>query len=256
MARNQKLSFGLVTIEASVDKATESPDKDVRLESASPDGNPVQQQYIDAVTGEVVSRDALRKGIFLSEVDFREVPQEKLEEITELTKGDGTLDLTFEPVAQHRLEYATNLHFVKPRKGYEAKLALMAAAMEAEDMVAVTTYIPTSRQSLAVLFVRDGVLYLAQLPFHGQRKEIPAAARLDLDAVDAKQLKLARQLVKAAKGNVSETATDEAIALKAEAIDAVVQGAELPKAKKTAKAEAKTDDLEGLLAASLEAVAA
>lgn len=254
MARNTTLSFGLVSIEASIDKAITDGDKDVRLESAGPEGQKVKQVYVDD-DGQQFGRADLTKGKWINDDTFVEVPADKLEEIKDLTAGDGVLDLTFEDRESVDLTAAVAPYFVKAKKGYEDKLALLAAAMEAENVVAVATFVPTSRQHLLAIFVEDGVVRAAQLPYAVQRKEVPAAAKVDTDAVDKKALELARKLVNAAKGEVTESATDEAVALKAEALEAALAGKALPKPKKAKKVEAPTDDLTGLLEASLSAAA-
>lgn len=255
MARNTTLSFGLVSIEASIDKAITDGDKDVRMDSAGPDGQKVAQVYVDE-SGKQFSRGDLRKGRWISDEQFVEVPEDKLEEIKDLTAGDGVLDLTFEDRASVDLTMAVAPYYVKAKKGYEDKLALLAAAMEAEKVVAVATFVPTSRQHLLAIFVEDGVVRAAQLPYAAQRKAVPPEAQVDTKGVDKKTLELARKLVTAAKGEVTESATDEAVALKAEAIEAAVADKPLPKAKKSKTKKADpSDDLTGLLEASLSAAA-
>ena len=256
MARNAILSFGLVSIEVSIDKATTAADKDVTYDSASPAGNPVKQVMVDAVTGEAVERDDIQKGRFVED-DFRAIDPDLIAEITEATKGDGVLEIEFMPLADVPMEYATGLHFVKPKKGYEDKLALLAAAMDGSGQAFVAKFVPTSRQSLAVGFAKDGVLYMAQFPFAASRKPIPEAAQLDVKAVDPK---LVSKMAKLMKGTTNKQAfdkhEDEAVAMKAEAIQAVLDGKPVKKStKKNARPKA-TDDLSALLDQSLEAIKA
>lgn len=257
MARNAILSFGgLVSVEVSIDKATSPADKDVSYDSASPAGNPVQQVMIDAVTGEAVERDDIQKGRFVED-EFRAIDPDRIAEITEATKGDGVLEVEFMPLADVPMEYATALHFVKPKKGYEDKLALVAASMDSTDQAFVTKFVPTTRQSLAVGFVRDGVMYMAQFPFAASRKEVPDAAKLDVKSVDSK---LVGKFTKLMKEMVNKKAfdehEDEAVAMKAEAIQAALDGKPVKKSTKKNPRPKATDDLSALLDNALEAVKA
>lgn len=251
MARNQTLSFGLVSIEVSVDKAVKDAQKDVALKMATEDHQPVSQVYQDE-HGDTYARDELVKGVFTGD-EFHEIPKDALDAIAEDTKGNGVLELAFEPVEKLRLDYATGIHFVKAKAGYEDKLALLAQAMEAEGVAAVTTYVPTSRQSLAAIYVKDGVLYLVQLPFASQIKDAPEAARVDQADVPKKHLAMARKLVKAAKGNVSTKATDEAVERKAVLIQEAVDGKKIESPKKADQPKKADVSLEAALEASLAA---
>lgn len=254
MARNAILSFGLVSVEVSIDKATTPADKDVSYDSASPAGNPVKQVMVDSITGEAVERDDIQKGRFVED-DFRAIDPDLIDQIAEATKGDGVLEVEFLPLADVPMEYATALHFVKPKKGYEAKLAMMAAAMDGTGQAFVTKFVPTTRQSLAVGFVRDGVMYMAQFPFAASRKPVPEAAQLDVDSVDPK---LVTQATKLMKGMTNKKAfdehVDEAVALKADAIQAALDGKPVKKSSKKNPRPKATDDLSALLEESLEAI--
>jgi DNA end-binding protein Ku len=255
MARNVILSFGLVSIEVSINKATDSALQDVKLVQANPDtGNKVKQQYIDPETGEVVDEPV--KGVFVGD-EFREVPKDKLDEITEAIKQDGSvLDLQFVPRDTVPEFQATGLNYLKARKGYEDKLVMLAEAMRADNMAFVATMVPTSRENLVVGFVEGKRLYLATMPFAAQVREVEPVIG-DERQTSAKMLTLAKKLIKASSAKSYEAATadikDTVVEMRREAIDAVVEGKPAPKPK-ARKSDPKVESVEDLLAASLEAV--
>lgn len=254
MARNVILSFGLVSIEVSVNKATDSALQDVALKTANrATGNPLVQQYVDEKTEEVVKKDDQAKGVFVGD-EFREIPVKKLDEIQETIKQDGAvLELQFVPRDTVPALNSTSLDFLKPRKGYEKKLGMLAAAMKDSGMAFIATFVPTSRQKLVVGFVdEDGSFKLATMLFAAQVRD----AEPVITDVDAKTLGLAKKLIKASSVKDYTTATkdvvDEVVAMRREAIDAVIDGKPAPKPKKETKTKQDLS-LEDMLEASLNA---
>lgn len=247
MAKNSILSFGLVSIEVKIDNAVKSAAKDVSFDSASPEGNPVEQIYRDKETGEIVGgRTDLIKGKFVGD-EFREIPQDKQDEIKEITKLDN-VDLHFASAKNIDLTTVKGKHYVTAKTGYENKLRLLIEAMKKSKKVFVAKWMPVSRQALMVGVVEDNRLVMLEVPYAAQRKPQP---EVQGEKPTAKALTMATKLIESAtdEGYIDE-AIDEQVELKREAIQAVVDGKPVKK-RKAKKATPADQSLEELLEASL-----
>lgn len=246
--KNSILSFGLVSIEVGIDNAVKSLAKDANFESASPNGNPVEQVYIEKGSdgADQYGRTDLKKGKFVGD-EFREIPQEKQDEIKEVTKLDN-IELNFMPLKDVDLTNATSKHFVKAKTGYENKLRLLIDGMKRSKTAFAAKWMPVSRQALVVGVVENNGLVLLQVPYVAQRKEAPEVVG---NKPSAKELGMAVKLIEASTNpDYINEATDEGLALKTEAIQAVVDGKPVKKSKKK-KTAAKDKSLEELLELSL-----
>jgi non-homologous end joining protein Ku len=157
------------------------------------------------------------------------------------------VDLHFAPAKSVNTAGGVGKHYVTAREGYEDKLRLLVEAMKKSKTVFVAKWVPVSRQALVVGMVENDGLVLVQIPFAAQRKEQP---EVQGSKPEAKMVGMAVKLIENSMDeNFVDTAIDEGVELKKGAIQAVIDGK--PVKQQKAKPVAKAEDLEDLLAASL-----
>lgn len=247
--------------------------KDVRFEIAAPSGQKREQVYKDPATGDVVADDECQRGVFVGD-QFRPIDPEQIADVSERTKiktmvALGTLDLAeawdlygsrvtgryFLQVPSkggsakaYRLTYEALL----PERGARGKVITPARAI-------VTKRTAKSRQKLAFIFAdeREGALVMVECAFATSVRSADDQVKAHLAAeVPTEQIAMARKVIGSlGDGHAAMQAeVDEAVALKQELVDSVLEGVEY-KPPRAIRETVEEDSMEAMLEASLAAAA-
>jgi non-homologous end joining protein Ku len=259
----------LFAVPVQVCKASDSQ-ADVKLDNAAPSGSTYSTQYVDDGTGEVFDFADRIKGVRVGD-EFKPIDAESLSAIDEATKLDTMYVLGRVERDSLPWDRVTGRYLLQsPAKGgspkafrlvYEALVGTpkkgKVAAKPAMALVAKRT--ATSRQKLVAIYADDaGALVMVELLFAAQVKAADDAVTAHmLASVDEAMVAKARAVVEGlADGSEALAAeVDEAVAMKQELVDQAVAGMTIEAPKKAAP-KAVESDLEAMLAASIEAVAA
>lgn len=249
---NTTLDFGVISIPVALRKV--GTRSDVKLDRASKDGNPIGRQEIDKVTGEVIDGDEVQHGIRDGE-DFRAISKEDLEAIEAETKIERFEIEHFIPLSEVPFERATDAYYLAPQKDARIvkPLKLLAEALRKTKRAGVIKLTLTKRQYAAVVYEKDGGLFVNLLSFAGDFREAREASESLAGAkVTKPELDLAVQLVEAqaSEADVLDEIEDDLIPAKQALVDAVLSGKKLTK-KAAAKKPVPTGD--DLLAKQLQA---
>src|SRR4051794_32148889 len=130
-----------------------APSKGGSFRQMSPEGNPIQQQLIDSVTGEVVDRASLKKGHAVAKDEFVLMSNEALEIIDSGTKTTVAAPTAFAPVGTVPWHLATEVFRLQPDKDS-----------------------PGSGNAVNILWngLRTGLAYLSQISLRGSTDNILA----------------------------------------------------------------------------------
>ena len=166
--------------------------------------------------------------------------------------------LQFVPLEQVDPIYFNKSYFLEPEKSATKPYVLLRDALERSDMVAVVKVAIRTREQLATLRVRDGVIVLETMLWPDEIRT-PDFAFLDEDVqVRAPEQKMADSLVASMAGDFdAEEYTDEYREALQQVIDAKADGREVVEAPAdTSSGPANVVDLMAALRASVDAAKA
>lgn len=189
------MSFGLVNVPVKLLSATTT--KDVRFHQLhDADGGRVQQRRVCSVDGEEVGFDHIVKGYDLGGGRYVTVDAEELASID--AEATRTIDIEeFVDLADIDPLYFERSYYLAPDGRAEKPYALLVETMTRTGKVAVGRFVLRTKQYLATLRARDGVLVLATMLFADEvvdpaDLEVPTAADT---APSERELAMAAQLV-------------------------------------------------------------
>ena len=222
---NVTISFGLVSVPVKLYVA--ASDESIKFNLITPEGNRVKQQQVDAVTGDVVVWDELKKGYEFAKDQFVTFTPAELEALRLV--GGKTIEIKeFVPADSVNFVQVEKAYYVGPDKGGDKGLALLSDAMKALDKVAIAQWMNKGREHLVVVRPYKHGLVM-QVLFYGNEvrdyEEIEVAA---LPITDAERT-LAVKLIEALSSDEFESDKYEDRYAKAvrEAVDAKVAGREV-----------------------------
>jgi DNA end-binding protein Ku len=155
------ISFGLVNVPIRLISATST--KDVRFHQIhEKDGARIQQKRVCSADGEEVPYDEIVKGYELSPGQYVVIEPEELAgldpEATHTIELEEFVDLDqIDPV------YFEKAYYLVPDKRAEKPYALLAEAMGRANKVGLARFVMRSKQYLAALRAREGVLVLSTM---------------------------------------------------------------------------------------------
>jgi DNA end-binding protein Ku len=246
------VSFGLVSIPVKLYSATE--EKDIAFHQVRrTDGSRIRYKRVAEADGEEVAYGDIAKGyqldngeiVVLTDEDFADLP---------LPSKQTVEVLQFVPLEQVDPIYFARSYYLEPEKSGVKPYLLLREALERSDRVAVTKVAIRSREQLATLRVRDGVIVMETMIWPD---EVRAAdfAFLDEDVqLRDPELKMADSLVESMSGDFDpgDYSDDYREALQ-EVIDAKAAGREVVEAPAATGTEGgAVIDLMAALRASVE----
>ena len=152
------VSFGLVSIPVKLYTATE--EKDVSFHQVHrEDGGRIRYKRVCQIDGEEVAYADIAKGyelpsgetVVLTDEDFADLP---------LTSSRVVDVLSFVPLEQVDPIYFAKSYYLEPEKNATKPYVLLRDALQQADSVALVKVAIRTREALATLRVRDGVLVL------------------------------------------------------------------------------------------------
>jgi len=187
------VSFGLVSIPVKLYTATE--EKDVSFHQVHrEDGGRIRYKRVCQIDGEEVAYADIAKGyelpsgetVVLTDDDFADLP---------LTSSRVVDVLSFVPLEQVDPIYFAKSYYLEPEKTATKPYVLLRDALEQADSVALVKVAIRTRESLATLRVRDGVLVLETMVWPDEVRA-PDFGFLDEDVtVRPQELAMAESLI-------------------------------------------------------------
>ncbi|MGI8881636.1 MAG: Ku protein [Jatrophihabitans sp.] len=247
------VSFGLVNIPVKMYSATEEKDVSFHQVRRS-DGSRIRYKRVAEADGEEVAYGDIAKGyqldsgeiVVLTDEDFADLP----------LPSKQTVDvLQFVPFDQVDPIYFARSYYLEPEKNGTKPYVLLREALERSEMVAVVKVAIRSREQLATLRVRDGVIVMETMIWPD---EVRAADFNFLDediTLRPQELQMADSLVSSMAGDFDpEEYSDDYRAALQEVIEAKTAGREVVEAPTEAEAEGgSVIDLMAALRASVDA---
>ena len=250
------VSFGLVSIGVRMYSATEERDVSFHQVRRS-DGSRIRYRRVAEADGEEVQYADIAKGyqldtgetIILTDADFADLP----------LPTTRALDvLQFVPLEQVDPIYFNKSYYLEPEKSAAKPYVLLRDALERSGMVAVVKVAIRTREQLATMRVRDGVIVLETMLWPDEIRT-PDFAFLDEDiTVRGPEEKMADSLVASMSGDFDASEyTDEYRDALMQVIDAKAAGREMVEAPSdTSSGPANVVDLMAALRASVDAAKA
>lgn len=249
------ISFGLVNVPVKVYSAIHEQDLSFHQFQEGTNAR-VRYKRVSEKTGKEVAYEDIVKGYELSKGHYVMIDPEELEAFE--PKATRTIDIEdFVSLEEIDPVYYERTYYLAPDggEGAERAYALLRAAMEDQEKVAIGRVVMRTKQYLAAIRPKEGVLVMSTMLFHDE--VVPAA---DIDAlpgrrkpVPGKELKMAGQIVDSLTTtwqpdryeDTYRARVREYIKRKAKGEEIVVEEAEAP--------EEKVVDLMAALEASLAA---
>ena len=189
------ISFGLVNVPVKLTTAT-SP-KDVRFHQLhATDGGRVNQKRVCSLDGEEVDYSEIVKGYEIHKGQYVVVEPEELESLA--PEASRSIDIEeFVDLAEIDPLFFEHSYYLVPDGAAAKPYALLVEAMEGTGKVGIGRFVLRTKQYLAALRPRDGVLVLSTLLF---ADEVVVPSELDVRTTrdtkpSERELNMARQLV-------------------------------------------------------------
>jgi DNA end-binding protein Ku len=246
------VSFGLVSIPVKLYTATE--EKDVSFHQVHrEDGGRIRYKRVCQIDGEEVAYADIAKGyelpsgetVVLTDEDFADLP---------LTSSRVVDVLSFVPLEQVDPIYFAKSYYLEPEKNATKPYVLLRDALQQADSVALVKVAIRTREALATLRVRDGVLVLETMVWPDEVRT-PDFGFLDEDVtVRPQELAMAESLIESMAGEFDpDLYRDEYREALEKVIEAKVEGRELVEQPVQEEETGSVVDLMAALRASVAA---
>jgi len=246
------VSFGLVSIGVKLFSATEERDVAFHQVRRS-DGSRIRYRRVAEADGEEVSYGDIAKGyelpsgetVVLTDEDFADLP---------LPTAKVVDVLQFVPAEQIDPIYFAKSYYLEPEKNAVKPYVLLRDALADSGMVGLVKVAIRSREQLATLRVREGVVVLETMIWPDEVRT-PNFGFLDEDVqLRSQEQQMAQSLVESMSGDFdpNEYTDNYREALQA-VIDAKVEGREVVEAEEAQPRAGNVVDLMSALRASVEA---
>jgi DNA end-binding protein Ku len=249
------ISFGLINVPVKLYSAI--TEKQVRFNQIDTRNNArIRQQKVNAEDGSEVPTEAIAKGFEISRGQYVIVTEDDLAQVQ--PRATHTIDLeTFVDLDDIDPIYFDGAYHVAPDDRAAKSYALLVAAMEAANKVAVARFVMRSKQYVAVMRPVDGTLLLSMLVYADEINPVSAIPEFDdLGEIDIneRELAMAEQLIESLSSDwepeaFRDTYREELLEL----IHAKVDGATPAPATAETPAETNVVDLMAALEASVAA---
>jgi DNA end-binding protein Ku len=242
------ISFGLVNVPVSLTPATRSLDFSFHLYHDE-DGGRIREKRVCERDGKEVPWQHIIKGYELSKTQIVTLTQD------ELRAADPERDRTIGIEEFVKLEEVDPLqidqsYYVAPEGRSAKPYALLAAALEKSEQVAIARIVLSTKQHLCMVRSTDGRMVLTTLVWADEVREAPEVPRT---SVGGKELQMAEQLVRSMVGKFQPSRFKDEHRAKVEALirkKAKGQPIEVPEAPQAERVVDLARALEQSLAAA------
>jgi DNA end-binding protein Ku len=220
------VSFGLVSIPVKLYTATE--EKDVSFHQVHrEDGGRIRYKRVCQIDGEEVAYADIAKGYELPSGETVVITDDDLADLP-LTSSRVVDVLSFVPLEQVDPIYFAKTYYLEPDKTATKPYVLLRDALEQADSVALVKVAIRTRESLATLRVREGVLVLETMVWPDEVRT-PDFAFLDDDVtVRPQELAMAQSLIESMTADFDpEQYHDEYREALQEVVEAKIEGREV-----------------------------
>jgi DNA end-binding protein Ku len=246
------VSFGLVSIGVKLYSATEEKDVSFHQVRRS-DGSRIRYKRVAEADGEEVPFNEIAKGyqlpsgemVILTDADFKDLP---------LPTAKTVDVLQFVPADQIDPIYFARSYYLEPENNAIKPYLLLRDALTDSEMVGLVKVAIRSREQLATLRVRDGVIVLETMIWPDEVRA-PEFAFLDSDvSLRPQEQQMAASLVESMAGDFDPGEyTDNYREALQEVIEAKVEGREVVEPEEAQPTSGNVVDLMAALRASVEA---
>jgi DNA end-binding protein Ku len=235
------ISFGLVSIPVRLVAATEEQDVRFRQVHAA-DGGRIRYKRVCEQGGHEVAYADIAKGYELPGGDMVVLTDEDLADLP-VSSSRVVEVLAFVPFAEIDPTALSRAYYAEP-SGDAKPYVLLRDALEQADRVAIVKVSLRSRERLAILRAREGVLVVQTMLWPDEIRR-PAFGFLDEEpTVRPQEMQMAESFIEAMAGEFEPAEyVDEYRTALLEAVEAKVEGAEITKAPEVAPDEGKVVDL-------------
>jgi DNA end-binding protein Ku len=246
------VSFGLVSIPVKLYTATE--ERDVSFHQVHrEDGGRIRYKRVCQLDGEEVAYADIAKGFELPSGETVVITDEDLADLP-LTTSRVVDVLSFVPMEQVDPIYFAKTYYLEPEKTATKPYVLLRDALEKADSVALVKVAIRTRESLATLRVREGVLVLETMVWPDEVRA-PDFGFLDEDiTVRPQELAMAESLIESMSADFDpDQYHDEYRQALEQVIDAKVSGREIVEQPVQEEETGSVVDLMAALRASVAA---
>lgn len=189
------ISFGLVNIPVKLYSAVSRKNVQFNQLDARTHSR-VKQKRVAADTGEEVPWEQVVKGYEMGDGAYVVITDEELSALD--PKAVRTIDIEeFVDLADIDPIFYDAAYYLAPDKSAKP-YALLARAMEGEGKVGIAHFVMRTKQYLAAVRPKDGMLLLSTMVYADEINDpasIPELSELEDIEVDARELKMAQQLI-------------------------------------------------------------
>ena len=193
---NGSISFGLVNIPVKLYNAVSR--KNVSFHQIDADsGARIKMQRVSSKTGEEVPYERIVKGYELSPERYVLVEPEELDALD--PEATHTIDIEeFVDLADIDPIFFDSAYYLAPGKGAEKSYALLARAMEDQGKVALARFVMRTKQYLAAVRAKEGMLLLSTMVYADEvvpPEQLPELDEIDRVKVNDREVAMAAQLI-------------------------------------------------------------
>jgi DNA end-binding protein Ku len=190
------VSFGLVNIPIKLFNAVSR--KSVHFNQIdSRTGSRIQYKKVSAADGEEVPSEAITKGYQLSSGEYVLIGDDELASLD--PESSRTIEIEqFVDLSEIDPVFYDAAYYVAPDKAARKPYALLVKAMEEEGKVAIARFVMRTKQYLAALRPKDGVLLLSTMVYADEVNDPREVGEIDGVAdteVSDRELRMAAQLI-------------------------------------------------------------
>jgi DNA end-binding protein Ku len=236
---NGSISFGLVNIPVKLYNAVSR--KNVSFHQIDSDsGARIKMQRVSSKTGEEVPYERIVKGYELAPERYVLVEPEELDALD--PEATHTIDIEeFVDLVDIDPIFFDSAYYLAPGKGAEKSYALLAKAMEEQGKVALARFVMRTKQYLASVRAKEGMLLLSTMVYADEvvpPEQLPELDEIDRVKVNDKEVAMAAQLIDSLSAEFAperfrDTYRDQVLELierKASGEEIVVETPEAPEA--------------------------
>jgi DNA end-binding protein Ku len=189
------ISFGLVNIPIKLFNAVSR--KSVHFNQIDTrTGARIQYRKVSAADGEEVPTEQITKGYQLSSGEYVLIGDDELAALDPVASRSIDIE-QFVDLDEIDPLFYDSAYYVAPDKAARKPYALLTRAMEQENKVAIARFVMRSKQYLAALRAKDGVLVMSTMVYADELNDPVDLVDGDVDEVDVsdRELRMATQLI-------------------------------------------------------------